>query len=798
MKKVVFPALIFSLWMSLLATDIPIKSAFLPAMGRFMSPFHGIWQSVESHEDNYSFQGEVNKDVRILFDERDIPHIYASTTEDAMYAQGYLHAANRLFSMDISTRAAAGRLSEMIGQRTLLLDRKAREKGFEYSASRKVQAWSTDPETKELLNAYTAGVNAYISSLAYKDWPFEYKVLSHAPEEWTLQHTALAITNMAIALSLREDDMATTVAQRQLSAEDYLFLFPDHNPKESPVIPSEKTWDFIPVSPPVPGKDIPPVKEQRQKTDARQVPLNGSNNWAVSGSKTAHGLPILANDPHLKLTLPNIWYELEIHTPEMSVHGVSVPGIPSILLGFNEYLAWGSTNSGQDVLDWYAITWENSSRQKYLLDGRYVQAEMRTETIDVRGGQPITDTIRYTVFGPVSQIDEHRDLAMKWVGHELSDQNDALTFLGMNRAKNKEEFLEASKSLAYPAQNFVFATVQGDIGLSVTGDIPLRPAGFGETLAPGTQRANDWQGFIPEAHAPQIINPKRQFVSSANQTPADSTYPYPLVGKRTFEDYRGRMINRLLDSMHNITTEDIRSMQQNNFGLLASEILPVILEAVSQSGCLSGEEARIAQLLGAWNYEYHRDSISPVYFDLLFDAFEKLTWDELAISDVMLPEEWRLIDIATRYPDHPYFDLRSTPDVKESFHDIACASFTDMISAFHNLEGDRSRSWGTYKGSTIPHIARFNGFGIDTLLTSGGRHIINTMKQSHGPSWRMVVELSGPPKAWVNYPGGQSGNPASRFYRNMAGDFFQGKYYEVSLRKTPDDWSPLRQINIQP
>ena len=210
------------------------------------------------------------------------------------------------------------------------------------------------------------------------------------------------------------------------------------------------------------------------------------------------------------------------------------------------------------------------------------------------------------------------------------------------------------------------------------------------------------------------------------------------------------------------------------------------------------EESDIAQLLEAWNYEYHRDSISPVYFDLLFDAFEKLTWDELMISDVMLPEEWRLIDITTRYPNHPYFDIRSTPDVKESFHDIACAAFTEMIKAYHNLEGDRSTSWGKYKGSVIPHIARFNAFGIDTILTSGGRHIINTMKQSHGPSWRMVVELSVPPKAWVSYPGGQSGDPASRYYCDMVGDFFEGKYYEVSLRKAPDTWTPFRQINIQP
>jgi penicillin amidase len=381
MKRLLIPALIFSGWMALLNTDLPVKGSFLPAMGRFMSPFHGVWQSVSAEETSFDFKGQTKGNVKILFDERDIPHIYADNLEDALYAQGYLHASNRLFSMDVSTRSAAGRLSELIGQRTLTIDRKQRERGFEWSAIQKAKSWETFEGNKAIIDAYVNGVNAYIHSLDYRDWPLEYKILSSQPTDWTAVTTALAQTNMAIALCLGEDDLEYSTAQAKLSPEDYAFLFPDHNPKESPIIPKEKTWNFTDVkaAADIFHKTITP--QTKQIEDNRNKDLNGSNNWAVAGSKTANGFPILANDPHLGLTLPNIWYEMEIHTPDMSVHGVSIPGLPFIVIGFNEQIAWGSTNSGQDVLDWYQITWQDSSRSRYKLNEKFVDATFRAEEI---------------------------------------------------------------------------------------------------------------------------------------------------------------------------------------------------------------------------------------------------------------------------------------------------------------------------------------------------------------------------------------------------------------------------------
>jgi penicillin amidase len=797
MKKLLLPAILFSGWMAMLNADLPVKGNFLPALGRFLSPFQGVWQSVTPDTTSYHLQGMIRKPVRILFDDRDVPHIYAGNLEDALYAQGYLHASNRLFSMDISTRSAAGQLSEIIGTRTLAIDRKQRERGFLWSAEIKAKSWENDQQKKSLFDAYIQGVNDYVHSLDYKDWPLEYKILSHAPVEWSYNHCALMLTNMAISLSLGEDDLEYTTAKAKLTPEEFAFLFPDHNPKESPVIPSEKKWDFEAVRQNMPAPSNFQEMEGSDK-DSRKEDLNGSNNWAIASRKTRNGFPILANDPHLSLTLPNIWYEVEIHTPDMDVHGVSLPGLPLIVIGFNEHIAWGSTNSGQDVLDWFNITWKDSIRHEYMLDGKFVSAALRPEYIKVRGAAPVMDTIRYTHWGPVTHTDEHKDMAMKWIGHQKTPINDLDYLLKINKAKNLTEYRDAVAAFQYPAQNKIFASTQGDIAISVAGIMPLRPSGLGETVTNGDRKANDWQQFIPFAHAPFVVNPARGFVASANQVPADETYPYPLLGKRYFEDYRNRVINSILDTAQAVTIEDMKQMQQNNYNLQAAELLPLLLKALNEGACLSETDKKWYEEIKNWNYECHRDSLSPVLYDLWYQEFEKMTWDELENLGVMLPEEWRVIEIVRDHPDHKYFDELLTKDKVETVQDIACASFRAMVNAYQNLHEDEAKDWGHYKHSHIPHLARFPGFGVDFINASGGKHIVNAMSKTQGPSWRMIVELSQPPKAWVNYPGGQSGDPASPHYKDMLEHYFDGQYFEVTLKNDPSSWTPARQIEITP
>jgi penicillin amidase len=798
MKKVLLSGGLLVCWLIFLSVDIPVGDRFFPSAGRFFNPFEGIWQNVHPRMASSAFIAPLKGEVRILFDERDVPHVYAHNVEDALYAQGYLHAANRLFSMDLSTRAAAGRLSEWIGPRTISHDHMQRERGIGKAASEKAKAWESYPEVKPFIDSYVKGVNAFIESLDYKSLPLEYKILSCAPELWTSERTALMVMNMALMLCISEHDVDYSKAKALLSPEEFQFLYPEHNTLESPIIPADHQWDFSSVLPFNTNIEVDPpavhVKIPRDKNEN----IHGSNNWAIAPQHTANGFAILANDPHLSLTLPNIWYEMEIHTPEMSVHGVSIPGLPYIVVGFNEHIAWGTTNSGQDVLDWYQIRWKDSSRHEYLLDGQYEKSILRPEIIKVRGSKSLTDTVRYTHWGPVSSLDDHRDMAMKWIVHQKIRDNDVAYLQKINKAKNVAEYRDAVESFHFPAQNKIFASVEGDIAITVAGTMPLRNPGEGVFVMDGSFTKNDWRGFIPFSHAPFVINPPRGYVSSANQAPAATNYPYPMPGNRTFEDYRGRVINAILDTSSSVSVRDMMELQQNNLNLQAAELLPLLLETLKQQSCLTDEEKLYMLPLEKWNYQYHRDSLSPVLYDLWYNAFEKLTFDELDSSGLMYPEDWRIIELVSAPDRHDYFDIQITTEKDEHLGDIVCLSFAEMVKSFLALEGESSKNWGNYKASEIPHLARMAPFGVSFLRTSGGKHIVNAMGKNHGPSWRMIVELSSPPRAFVNIPGGESGDPASPHYKDMLDQFFEGHYYEVSLRKDPATWKAVREINIHP
>lgn len=798
MKKIILPVLLFTCWIVLLSVDVPVGGNFLPSTGRFLSPFDGVWQSVKVNESSFDLVTPTKGAVRIMFDERAIPHIYANNIEDAIFAQGYLHASNRLFAMDLSTRSAAGRLSEVVGERALAHDHQQRERGLPWSAEMRVSSWENDEVNKKIINAYVRGVNSYIESLNYEDWPIEYKILSYPPVTWTSMHTALMATNMAVVLCMMEKDLDYTKAKNALSPEEFRYLYPDHNPLESPVIPSEKKWDFSSalidsIATPTSQKFI-----DKKTADTKNEDINGSNNWAVSPSRTANGFALLANDPHLGLTLPNIWYEMEIHTPDMSVHGVSIPGLPFIIVGFNESIAWGTTNSGQDVLDWYTITWQDSSRLAYKLDGKFVNATLRPEEIKIRGRQTILDTVRYTHWGPVISIGDKKDMAMKWIGHERAGTNDLIYLELMNRAKNVEDYRQSVQAYQFPSQNKVFASVDGDIAISVAGAIPIRSSGTGVYVMEGDTKALEWKGYVPFDHAPFIINPHRGYVSSANQVPTDTNYPYDMPGTRIYEDYRGRVINMVLDTSDRLTVEDMKSLQQNNYNLHAAELLPELLGLLGHANCITEEEKIFAEKLRGWNYQQHRDSISPVFFELWYKEFEDLWFDELDSLQLMHPEDWRIVEMIKEPGQNRYTDIISTTTEREQLTDIVCISFSSMVKTFLVLEANERENWGSYKATEIPHLARLGPFGVSQLHTSGSKHIVNAMGKTHGPSWRMIVELSNPPKAHVNYPGGQSGNPASPHYSDMLEQFFEGKYYEVSLKKDPASWTPFREINMHP
>ncbi|MEO6757894.1 MAG: penicillin acylase family protein, partial [Saprospiraceae bacterium] len=449
----------------------------LPPLGVFFNPFSGFWKNAEPAT-GFSLKNaripNLSGQVEVSYDDLFVPHIFAGNARDAAMVQGYVTAANRLWQMDITTRKAAGRLSEVLGERTLAIDRLTRRRGMMYAAERDLQGWAKSPETMQLLTSYTAGVNAYLDQLAPADYPIEFKLLNYQPEPWSELKTALVIESMAENLSSAESDLAATNTLAMLGKANFDLLFPELDTNQHAIIPDTGQWkDLQVVLPGIPAATGPTsgnkpnqptgyFSQTENEDDIIDPYLKGSNNWAVSGARTQSHHPILANDPHLNLTLPSIWYQVQIHTPEQNCYGVSLPGVPGVVIGFNEDIAWGVTNVSHDVSDWYQIKWTNPERSTYDLDGEIREVQKRIETIGIKGRPSLVDTVRYTVWGPVTHDFEPGhplfDCALRWVSHDVPDPQELGLFLILNAGKNYSDYKRAIASFDCPAQNFVFAT----------------------------------------------------------------------------------------------------------------------------------------------------------------------------------------------------------------------------------------------------------------------------------------------------------------------------------------------------
>jgi len=767
-----------------------IKENSLPPLGAFFNPFSGFWKNAEPVEGGAfrsigklkSLKGEVD----VYYDDRSVPHIFADEVMDALFVQGYVTASQRLFQMDVTIRAAGGRLSEVLGERTLERDQLQRRRGMVYAAENTLATWKSDQEGFAMIEAYCAGVNTYIDQLQPADYPLEFKLLNYAPEPWTPLKSALLMKSMAQMLCSRENDLESSNALKFFGRDAFDFLYPEYNPDEVPIIPKDVNWDHIQVDPLSSEKSSPPLGFIQHRALPKPPESLGSNNWAVAGSKTQSGVPILCNDPHLKLTLPSVWFEVQLNTAEFNVYGVSLPGFPGVVIGFNEHIAWGMTNVSHDVMDWHTIDWVDEGKTKYRLDGKEEMAVVRVEEIYLKGQkEPIIDSVKYTVWGPVvyDTKSEYKDMAMNWIAHQ-GHGNEAKVFYQLNRAKNYEEFKAAAKYFAVPAQNLVFASKEGAIAMQVQGKFPLRKFEQGRFVQSGNTTMNQWKGFIPQEHNPGVLNPVSGFVASANQRSTGEDYPYYYTGG--FADYRGRILSRKLSEIQKASIKDMMALQNDEYALKAEEALPTLLEMMEEVE-LEEEEGRWLSNLREWKYNYGREEMPPILFDEWIRSFYANTWDEFDgikdSIDILMPETWKTISMLVNLPDHEYFDIQSTP-TREIAKDVAVISFQKACNKIKEWKKEHPQTpltWGNYKTDRVNHLARLPAFSSDELPVGGDRHVLNAIRWGAGPSWRMIVELGEEVKAFGVYPGGQSGNPGSPFYDNMIESWAKGAYYELNL-----------------
>lgn len=774
-------------------------SSRLPSLGRLFSPFDGFWQNAEQ-----AVQGEftlelegVKAPVQVIFDERMVPHIFAQNDDDLFFAQGYVTAMHRLWQMDISIRATSGNLAAVMGPAVLERDILQRKKGLLMAAENAVEAFKSSPLDDQIGAAYTAGVNAYIESLHPADYPIEFKLLNYAPEPWTPLKSAIFFKSMAESLCARHQDLASSNALEKWGRETFDFLFPAYNPKQSPIIPAEVEWNFTAGSSGAASDSeaaTPLGHLYKQETFPLPSEFLGSNNWAVSGKKTASGAPILCNDPHLQLTLPSIWFEIQLHTPDFTAYGVSLPGTPSVIIGFNEHIAWGQTNVGHDVLDWYEIEWENDQKEAYIVDGQAKSVQFRYDTIAVRGqAEPHIEQTRLTEWGPVvyeAEGEAYQDLAMRWIAHDKPIEKEfyeVAVFYHLMKGKNKADYFAALKGYDSPAQNFVFASQEGDIALQVNGKFPIKQADQGRFVQAGNRSENAWSGFIPRDQVPMVLNPSRGFVSSANQHSTAPDYPYYYLGG--FDDYRGRFINEQLALMEDVQVSDMMALQLNNHSLKAREALPLLLEAMDSIE-VSAQGQALLQLLADWDYRYEAEAQAPIFFDKWFAEAYQLTFDEWKEPsekmDLLYPEAWRFISLIEASSGHEIFDLQES-DTRENAEVIIQMAFQEAVKTYEEKQTDPQFDWGHQKGTVIGHLGRIQAFDSELVYTGGTGDAPNAIKARHGPSWRMIVTLGEQVEALGVFPGGQSGNPGSPFYDNTIKTWASGDYYPLYLMKGPSD-----------
>lgn len=780
----------------LLVILLNIQFGSIPAPGPFFNPVSGFWQTADSQAQARSERLDLpglNDTVLVVYDDRLVPHIFANNNHDLYYAQGYVTARDRLWQMDFQTRAAAGRLSEFLGEQALEFDLFQRRTGMVFGAQNKLDYYKEHPDILKPLLSYTDGVNQYIEDLSPRHIPLEYKLMGFKPEPWTPLKSLLMHMNMSATLNGRTDSYQLTNTRELLGQTLVDELFPSTFDWVEPIIPPETEWPFEPirVTPPSSGKQ--PVHSPLDLLIPPRNPAIGSNSWAVHGSRTATGKPLLSNDMHLNLTLPAIWYEIQLHSPDANVYGVSLPGLPGVIVGFNEDIAWGFTNSGADVLDIYKIQFRDNSWSEYYHDGKWKPTTYSVESILVKNRPIVVDTVFYTHHGPVPHREKPARIgrnypaghAMQWIAHQPS--LDMMAFYQLNRASGYEDYYKAMQYFDGPAQNWTYADRHGTIALWHNGKFPVRWEGMGDFISDGTDTAYDWHEFIPHDHKPHSVNPERGFVSSANQHPVDENYPYYLG--RSFASFeRGARINEVLQAGEQLSYLNMMLLQLDDINIRARKAVPVMSSLIDSTNL---EKPELLNSLGDWDFSMDANKTEPTLFHYWWTNFSNRVWADVFDDDRNIPykrpSSTRLLELMIHEPDARVFD-KSTLGSSVKLPQLLAESWNESISHLRNHSDNPDNwNWWKFNNVSVPHIANIPALGKSKIKTSGASVAVNASSSEHGPSWRMVVSLEDEVRGWGVYPGGQSGDPGSENYDAFISAWADGAFFPLHFFRTAEE-----------
>lgn len=549
----------------------------------------GAIANAQSSENSISVSG-LNEKVTVKRDARGIPYISAANDDDLYFVQGYVTAGDRLWQMDLMRRLARGQTSELFGSRTVEEDKRWRRYGFSKVADDTMQYLS--PELRSALENYARGVNAYIATLDDNTIPVEFKILQYRPTEWKSTDTIVIGKILADALSATWQEDLLKASLQNISKEKLADISNPVTPydvvlfgKDNAAARNIKAQRKVSVSPTevlAANDAADDRKRSLEMVGLYAEDLAASNNWVISGSRTADGKPLLANDPHLAPTQPGIWYLVDLTSPNVHAAGVVVPGVPGVILGHNDSIAWGATNVGPDVQDLYLETFDASG--KYKTPEGLKDPVTRKEEIKVRKNllKPDTETqtldVTETGNGPIVFEDGGKRYAMRWTAFDPKN-GEFEAFFRLNRAKNWDDFRAALKTYGGSMQNFVFADVRGNIGWYPSGRIPLRRTGDGSLPYDGSTNDGDWLGYVPFEELPNLYNPKDGLIVTANQRAVGTGYKYFNVYVRDIAlPWRAHRIHELLENSTKVTMDAVRDAQLDVFNLPLSNFSKQIVK----------------------------------------------------------------------------------------------------------------------------------------------------------------------------------------------------------------------------
>ncbi|MDW8146545.1 MAG: penicillin acylase family protein [Roseiflexaceae bacterium] len=723
--------------------------------------------------------------VTIVRDSDGVAHITGATETDAAFGLGFVHAQERLWQMEMQRRIGHGQLSEIFGATTLNTDRFLRTLGVARAARSALER--LDAETIAILEAYAAGVNAFLATNPLL--PPEFLILGVQPEPWQPIDSLVWAKMMAWDLGGNwSEEVMRSLLIAQIGPEDANFLMPAYT-ADGPLILPQSALHQPATSATMPGVAIQPATARAMLELWKTVHLTtglgnrlaGSNNWVISGARTASGKPLLVNDPHLGTRIPSIWYLAHMRGGAINSIGATFPGLPAVVIGHNERIAWGVTNAGPDVQDLYI---ERIDAQNYVeYNGRREPVTLISETISVKDAAPVTLTVRITRHGPIiSDVTSGtgETLAFRWTA---LDEEDATirAFLNINRARNWAEFTAALRDLKAPMQNFVYADVEGNIGYYAPGALPIRRNGDGTLPVPGWTDEYEWVGYVPFEELPHVYNPPQGYIVTANNRVVGDDYPY-LLATSWAAPYRAQRIIEMIEQGDRLTVADMRVMLGDVVSVQARELLPVLL-AVQPAG---PREAAALELLRGWDGAMRGDSAAAAVFQgYYYAAIETIFADEL--RDLFARQYQSERDFPAMALRAVLLDGRSewcddvtTLSVTEDCATTLAKALTRGLEAMADAQGESDPArwrWDRVHQAVFPHepfsqVGALRSIFERRIPNGGDNFTVNVAPvrltepylQYNAPSYRQIVDLSDLNASRFMHTTGQSGNVLSSRY----------------------------------